>query len=321
VAPGDNTLAAAGQVAGQLDAAATTRLLRAPGVYHGGIDDVLLAALGLALRGWSRDRYGDDPGNPLVALEGHGRETAADLTRSVGWFTSLFPVSLPVGDLDLTDPATPGHAIRRVKEHLRVLPDKGLGFGILRYLDPAATLADPALAAPQVLFNYLGRFDHGTADPKGWRLDDSGLAAAQDDPDRQRLHLIDINAGLDAAGALRFGIGYCTSAHTAEAIADLARRFETALIAFSAHCLDAPLANRHTPSDFPLAGCDQDSLDRIVARYPDLADLVPLTTLQQGLAFERMALPRGPRTPTTSSCCSDSRGRSMRPPWPAPGRR
>ena len=135
----------------RLNVSDTEQLLCAPNTYRGGINDVLLTALGLALCGWSKTRYGHDLGDPVIALEGHGREGDVDLSQTVGWFTSLFPVRLGVGDLSVSDIGGIGYGIRRIKECLRSFPDNGLGYGILRHLDDGSSLGSPDLFTPQAV--------------------------------------------------------------------------------------------------------------------------------------------------------------------------
>jgi hypothetical protein len=199
----ENRLSDASAVSGQLDAVSTGGLVRSGLVYHGGIDDVFLAALGLSLGEWSRSRYGHDLGDPVIALEGHGREGEVDVGRTLGWFTSVFPVRLEVGDLVGCAGSELGRAIMRVKECLRALPDKGLGYGVLRYLDEASGLSDPGLFSPEVVFNYLGRFDHDGVRSGGWQFEGTEFVASGDDPLRRRLHLLEINALIDSDGVLR----------------------------------------------------------------------------------------------------------------------
>jgi non-ribosomal peptide synthase protein (TIGR01720 family) len=253
----NNTLGNAQRLVGQLDASQTERLLRAPAIYHGQINDVLLAALGLALSQWARSQYHTELGDPVIALEGHGRETDADLTRTVGWFTTLFPLRLPVSGLDTqVRTSDAGHAIRQVKEAINALPDKGLGYGILRYLDPQSALAQAQFAEPAVIFNYLGRFEQSNAKAASsaqWQMTEGGLMGAADDPQRPRLHLIDINAAINAQGALEFGIGYCPAIHSEASIAALKACWIKQLIELTEHCLEDPLANRYTPGDFELS--------------------------------------------------------------------
>jgi non-ribosomal peptide synthase protein (TIGR01720 family) len=149
-----------------------------------------------------------------------------------------------------------GHAIRQVKEAINALPDKGLGYGILRYLDPQSTLAQAQFAEPAVIFNYLGRFEQSNAKAASsaqWQMTEGGLMGAADDPQRPRLHLIDINAAINAQGALEFGIGYCPAIHSEASIAALKACWIKQLIELTEHCLEDPLANRYTPGDFELS--------------------------------------------------------------------
>jgi len=301
----NNTYQTIATTKGQLSIVQTEQLTRAQATYHGAVNDVLLAALGLALRQWSLRQYRYDLGDTVIALEGHGRETDADLSRTVGWLTSMFPIRLEFGDLNLNDLASAGHAVRRVKERLRAMPDKGLGYGILRYLDPESRIAQIEEIAPQLVFNYLGRLDKKQDAVDQWQLAEGFASTSQDDPLRQRLHLIEINALIHSDGSLRFDIHYCGAAYANESIEELARCFETMLQTVSQHCLEAPFENRHTPSDYPLVThkieqlpvLDQSVLDQLMQQYPDLQDIVPLTPSQQGLAFESMARAEGLEDP------------------------
>ncbi|MGA4844337.1 amino acid adenylation domain-containing protein [Streptomyces sp. G45] len=123
-------------------------LISLPAAYHGSVNDGLLAALALAVAKWRAERGVDEP-STLITLEGHGREDAAapgaDLSRTVGWFTSVFPARLDVTGIDLDEafaggPAA-GHAVKAVKEQLLALPDKGIGYGLLRHLNPETAAA------------------------------------------------------------------------------------------------------------------------------------------------------------------------------------
>ncbi|MGH8920337.1 MAG: condensation domain-containing protein, partial [Actinomycetes bacterium] len=139
-------------------------LTSVPATFHATVQDVLVTALALAVTDWRERRGRTGAGEVLLDIEGHGREEIADgldLSRTVGWFTSLYPVRL---DLDVQDRAElwsggapAGAALRTVKEHLRSLPDGGIGYGLLRHLNPDAGPALAALARPQMLFNYFGR--------------------------------------------------------------------------------------------------------------------------------------------------------------------
>ncbi|WP_051927048.1 non-ribosomal peptide synthetase [Streptomyces durhamensis] len=135
-----------------------------PAVFRRGIQDVLLTAFALAVGRW-RARRGHH-GTPLVLdVESHGRHEhlvdGADLSRTVGWFTSVHPVRLDCATLPWHEVTAAGTELAAALAHtgtqLRALPDNGLGYGLLRYLDPQSAPLLAALPAPQVLFNYLGR--------------------------------------------------------------------------------------------------------------------------------------------------------------------
>jgi non-ribosomal peptide synthase protein (TIGR01720 family) len=150
----------------------TTRALltAAPAAHGAGVDDVLLAALGLALDEW-RARLGDGPGATVVAVQTHGREEQvadADLSRTVGWLADLVPVLLDTGgaepDAASVEPtADPAGAVARVAAGRDRLPDGGAGYSLLRYLNPATGPALAAAGQPDVTFNYEGRFERPAA--------------------------------------------------------------------------------------------------------------------------------------------------------------
>ncbi|MBF8739591.1 non-ribosomal peptide synthase/polyketide synthase [Pseudomonas guariconensis] len=139
----------------RLDVEATQRLLKtAPAALQAQINDLLLTALSRAVCRWSQ------ADSMLVQLEGHGREDLfdeLDLSRTVGWFTSLFPLHLQPGS------GTPGESLRAVREQLAQVPGRGLGYGVLRYLGRAEVReALAGLAQPRITFNYLGQLDQAT---------------------------------------------------------------------------------------------------------------------------------------------------------------
>ncbi|MFJ3186636.1 condensation domain-containing protein, partial [Streptomyces halstedii] len=178
-------------------------LTTVPDAFHGNINDLLLTALALAVSDWRR-RQGHPNNSVLVNLEGHGREditTTTDLSRTVGWFTSLFPVHLDMHDLDLDNALAGGPAlttaVKRVKEHLRSLPDNGLGYGLLRYLNPHTSQTLQKLEQhnrPQISFNYLGRFGTDTSHTHDWTPAPEGAAFGGSDTNLPFAHTLDINA-------------------------------------------------------------------------------------------------------------------------------
>ncbi|MFY0523095.1 amino acid adenylation domain-containing protein [Archangium gephyra] len=280
---GDNTTASARQVGVELDAAETRALLHdVPRAWRTRMDEVLLAAVTEAFRRWT-----GAPGL-LVALEGHGREELladVDVSRTVGWFTSLYPVLLETGDgLE--------SGLKRVKETLRSIPRRGMGFGVLRYLtrEPELSARLKALPAPEVSFNYLGQVDHVLPEgsPLSLASEPVGPTASARAP---RAHLIDINA-IVSQGRLQVFWTYSGSIHARETVEALARDFQLALRGLISRCSEEGVGG-FTPSDFPLAPLGQEALDALVARVTggdarsrrNLEDLYPLTPLQQGLLF------------------------------------
>jgi amino acid adenylation domain-containing protein/non-ribosomal peptide synthase protein (TIGR01720 family) len=267
--------------------------------YHAGMDEVLIAALGLALTAWQEAHYGLAAAPMLIDLESHGRQsdsvllegsTPIDITHTVGWFTSVYPVRLDASVLDLNEALAGGDAaglmLRATKERIAKMPDKGLGFGILRHLNEKTASVLGALPQAQIVFNYLGRFEQ-TQPQAGWYS--NTFVGSPDDLDRARMHEIDVNAAFDEQGRLQVVWSHHPLQHLPTRIEDLALRFEQALNALVRHATQAPLAQRHTPSDFALArarGLDQAMLDR----WPQATEVWPLTALQQGLGFESLAL-------------------------------
>ncbi|MBA2473156.1 MAG: AMP-binding protein, partial [Pseudonocardiales bacterium] len=249
---GANPRASTRTVTMGLDAEQTRALLQeVPGVYRTQVNDVLLAALGLVLSDWTgRDRV-------LIDLEGHGREELfddVDLSRTVGWFTTLFPVALEVpADSD------PGRLLKSVKEQLRAVPRRGFGYGPLRYLT-ASGLADQQQS--QVIFNYLGQFELPASGEGLFRAMpadmDLGNAAAEDG----RAYVLDV-AGWVEQGRMLFTWSYSELLHRRSTIDALAQNLRAALAEIVEHCAD-PAAGGRTPSDFPLARLDQPTVDRLV---------------------------------------------------------
>ncbi|WP_153815523.1 non-ribosomal peptide synthase/polyketide synthase [Streptomyces sp. SUK 48] len=276
-----NTMADVREVTVRLDRDRTDALLRrVPGVYRTRVDDVLLTALGRVLADWTGH------GTVAVGLEGHGREDQlfedVDLSRTVGWFTSLFPVALTVPDGDW------GTALKTVKEQLRAIPDRGLGYGVLRHL-----VRDPRLTGtpePAISFNYLGRFDW--SGPGGTLVGavPGGLGGAEA-PGTERPHLLDVVARVED-DRLEITWYYSAGRHHENTVTALAEGVLRALGDIVAHCA-RPEAGGRTPSDFPLARLDQTAVDRVAGTGRDVADLYPLTPMQAGMLFHSLLDPAG----------------------------
>jgi amino acid adenylation domain-containing protein/non-ribosomal peptide synthase protein (TIGR01720 family) len=252
----------------------TRRLLaEAPAAFRTRVNDLLLSALGRVLCEWTGSA------RVPVDLEGHGREDLfedLDTSRTVGWFTTVFPVVL-TGRPDRTE------RIRATKEMLRAVPGNGLGYGALRHLGTPEQRArlerDPA---PGVSFNYLGRFD---TDPgrgalhTAMRLNPGG----EHSPDEERAHLVEV-VGRFEGERLVFDWYHATTVHDTATVRRLAEAMAAELAALVDHCLD-PAHGGATPSDFPLVRLEQAEVDRLVGDGRDVQDVWPLTPMQQGMFF------------------------------------
>ncbi|HEU0080371.1 MAG TPA: condensation domain-containing protein, partial [Longimicrobiaceae bacterium] len=200
-----------------------------------------------------------------------------DLSRTTGWFTSIYPVRLA-----LPPSQDEGALLKSVKEQLRSVPRRGVGFGILRWLGSDATRARlAALPGPEVSFNYLGRFDAAFADDALFRRvrGDAGPTHA---PEGERSHLLEVNA-LVTGGRLEVGWTYAEGVHSRAKVERIAAAYLDALRALVAHCA-AEGAGGCTPSDFPLAALDQAGVDRLTAGRRVEA-IYPLSPMQQGMLF------------------------------------
>jgi len=234
-----------------------------PGRLRARVDEVLLTGLALAARSWT----GAD--DLVVDLESHGRAQdqvpGTDLSRTIGWFTSIHPVRLRTTGIGVADaerdPALAERVVREIKEHLRRVPDDGIGFG-LRQED----LAD--LPAPLVAFNYLGRLGASAGTAQGWQPVDGGIGGTVDD-DRRVDHVLSIDAvALDTQDGLRLRIdlAYATGVLDEATVTTFADLLDRALCAVTA-AADRPDAGAHTPVDVPLTRLNQGQLDRIRAKW------------------------------------------------------
>ncbi|WP_435592527.1 amino acid adenylation domain-containing protein [Nocardia sp. bgisy118] len=279
--PAVDTVATAAEVRTTVPVDVATAVLdTVPALFHCGADDVLLAALTMAVARW-RARTG-----ALFTLEGHGREESvlpgADLARTVGWFTSVYPVAIDLAGIDLDEAFTGGPAaglaIKAAKEQLRAIPDRGVGYGMLRHLNPRTAAELAAGPTPQISFNYLGRAAVGPEGPWLPRR----FAATQDD--RSPLPaVIDVNAIMGADG-LEVTWAYATELLGEDDVREFAEQWATALAALAAHARTTG-AGGHTPSDFPLTTVTQPQIDGWERIYPNLSDVWPLSPLQYGLLF------------------------------------
>ena len=250
-----NTVASAHTVSVTLSVEETETLLHeVPKAYHTQMNDILLTALGQALAQWTRTR------TLMFRWEGHGREDIVDdvdVSRTVGCFTSFFPVVLTLGEA-----SDPKALLITVKEQLRQIPNRGIGYGVLHYLrkDQEGVKKLRLLSQPEVSFNYLGQFDQATIESSLFRpvSEAAGLVRS---PQDFRAFLLEVNA-LIIKGQLQINWTYSTNLHSQETIEHVTQGFMDALRALITHC-QSPNAGGYTPSDFPLAGLDQKELSQL----------------------------------------------------------
>jgi non-ribosomal peptide synthase protein (TIGR01720 family) len=225
--PGRDNFATVRQLRRVLSPEQTRAVLSAvPASLHSGVDDVLLTALAVAVM---RCSVTGRAGSPVVVdREGHGRQgdSGVDLSRTVGWFTTIHPLRLDLGGLDLAEilaggPAA-GQAVRLVRDQLRAMPDAGLGYGLLRYLNPRTRPALAALPKPGIVFNYLGRF--AVSEAAAWEALPGGFGAGED-PATPMSHQLAIDAYTeDRAGSSVMTVGWAWPAAVLaeELVAELA---------------------------------------------------------------------------------------------------
>jgi amino acid adenylation domain-containing protein/non-ribosomal peptide synthase protein (TIGR01720 family) len=245
----------------ELNPADTESLLgRVHHAYNTRINDVLCAALARACREWA------GPGAVRVDIEAHGRDglDAVDVSRTVGWFTALYPVVL-----DIDGQANPGALLTTVKEQLRRTPGRGLGYGLLRGGRPSG--------AP-ILFNFLGQFD---SDLDGFEVADEPRGPEQG-PHARMTHDLEIG-GVIAESRLTMTVRYGASRFRDDTVAAFLRAYRDALDDVVAHCLGRATAER-TESDFRYRDATTGAL---VARLGAgrIEDLYPLSPMQQGMLY------------------------------------
>ncbi|KFE55290.1 non-ribosomal peptide synthetase, partial [Pseudomonas syringae] len=268
---GRQTNAQASRISLRLDAHHTRQLLQqAPAAYRTQVNDLLLAALSRVICRWTGHNA------TLIQLEGHGREQLfddVDLTRTVGWFTSLYPLRLvPASDVV--------GSIKAIKEQLRSVPNKGIGYGVLRYL--AADKLLETGAQPRITFNYLGQFDQQFSKEAVFvpATEGSGEGQSRQAPLANWLSI----EGQVFGGELLMDWNFSHEVFDAATIQRLVDAYADELKALIEHCCDTQ--NRGvTPADFPLARLTQHQLDQLPLPAEQIEDIYPLSPMQQGMLF------------------------------------
>lgn len=220
-----------------------------PNLYNTQTNENILSGLFIAFSQWSG-------ANKLALyLEGHGREALfdnVDISRTIGWFTSLYPALLEHNFTNDT-----AAILKYTKEYMRSIPDSGFSYSILKYLN-TLVLSEKEQGIP-VLFNYLGQFNTHATDAfniiENHTIADNALK-------QRRMAGIEITA-LIIDGVLKTRIHYSQNHYTEQQMDAFANSFKRALLQINSHG-QAPEAGGYTPSDFSEAGLDQDDLDQLM---------------------------------------------------------
>ncbi|GGW39340.1 non-ribosomal peptide synthetase [Arenibacter certesii] len=219
--------------------------------YNTKIEELLITALHKILRKWSGlERI-------CFGMEKHGRNAEfsdMDVSGTVGWFTSYFPVSLKI-----TEQAELGEQIKAIKEQLRDIPNNGLGYGILKYLSEDGKLRDELNQQPQLVFNYLGnKTNTGNSTDVVYDL----IWEGSRHPKGERSYGLEINAYIQN-GQLFLYWSYSTDLYTETTVKELIADYERALQEIIVHCANKK-SREYTPSDFPEASISQDDLNHLL---------------------------------------------------------
>ncbi|MCP9625291.1 amino acid adenylation domain-containing protein [Nocardia otitidiscaviarum] len=290
--PAVDTHRTAGRIRVELPEAETEVLLtRVAAAYRCGVEEALLAGLVLALARF-RARRGRPDAETVVTVERHGRDEAvapgAELSRTVGWFTRQVPLRIgPAAE-------TVAAVVKTVKEQVRSVPAGGVGYGLLRYLNPAGgDLA--ALPEPQIGFNYLGQIPGAAVEADWMPVGMTDRLGGHAHPDMPLAAVLSVDAAAlvtERGTRLHAVWQYACAAIDHEAADELAHDWLAAVTEI-ARRLTEPEAGGRTPSDLPLVATTQAEIDSWEARFGHLDDVWPLTPLQRGLLFQAQLAPDG----------------------------
>ncbi len=277
---GKNDIASSTAIKVALDETSTEYLLKdANTAFNTDLNDLLMTAILKTLMDWT----GHD--HVMIDLERHGREDLfedIDISRTVGWFTTIFPVVFNTDSLDDS-----GSWIKYVKERLRAVPHKGFNYGMLKYMGRESRVPD---RKPQIVFNYLGQVDNiglkGSYEPV------DTIRALAGDPVNCRTHLIDISCRIENSKLL-IHVGFSRNRYLDSTMERLSRHIKIEIESVIRHCMEAESVH-YTPSDFSLAKISQEQLDVISTANKGIEDIYPLSPMQSGMLFHALYDPDSP---------------------------
>jgi len=275
-----NTAASSKSVIASLNQEETMALLQeVPRAYKTQIQEVLLVAVARSLSEWSKDR------TVLLDVEGHGREEiveGVDLTRTVGWFTTIYPLKVEVRDSNNLE------LLRNAKDPIREAGRRGIYFGMLKYLSEDSDLREKLRVSceAEISFNYLGQLDLVLKEGSLFRGAKESPGETESRKGKRR-YLIEI-IGSVRSGKLHLVWTYSENVHRRETIEAIAGRTMEALrevVAGSRSAAGRP----YTPSDFPLARLDQRWLDQLMSENKEIEDIYALSPLQKAMLFQELS--------------------------------
>ncbi|MCP3742746.1 amino acid adenylation domain-containing protein, partial [Rossellomorea sp. BNER] len=274
----DNKLKYSKEVKIELSLEETEDLLKKSNrAYNTEINDLLITALGLTINEWTSEDH------VIINLEGHGREVLQgeiDINRTMGWFTSQYPLSLYVKSRSVSD------ELKRIKESLRRVPNKGVGYGLLKYMTPVRPWNNPE---PEISFNYLGQFDE-TLEEGVFEI--SSLSTGNNmSIEGKRINEIDIN-GMISNQKLSFTISYNSKKYRDNTMSEFAARYKKNLLHIIDHCKNKDTVE-FTPSDYSDQRLTIEELESLRETYEisgnhKMEDIYPLTPMQEGMLFHSL---------------------------------
>ncbi len=268
-----------GDIKVSLNAELTEKLLKKVNyAYNTQINDILLTALVFAVNEWTGNR------SVMINLESHGRTKIFEdvsIERTIGWFTSTYPVLL-----QLPESKDTSLSIMTVKETLRKVPNEGIGYGILRYITPENLKKDVNLDIyPEINFNYMGQTDQDSS--KGIFSMSELLTGQNLGPDCKRNYVFDINAMVNA-NCLGINFNYNTSRYDAESVKQFANLYKEKLEYLIRHCEEKE-SKTYSPSDFGDNSLTIDELQEIEKTFADQIDKIyTLSPMQEGMLFHSL---------------------------------
>ncbi|MBA6304369.1 non-ribosomal peptide synthetase [Colwellia sp. MB02u-14] len=278
------------------EADSTALLKNCNNAYSTQINELLLVALFMTFGQWKGQSESET--QLKLHIEGHGRELLfdeLDISETLGWFTSLYPLVLNSSELfDV------GSIIKTVKEKFRAIPNKGIGYGILKYLRKSPELnnfseinnlseVNQRSNTPEILFNYLGQISQSTDEDLDFNLINNSVGLAES-PLRPRSHQLGFNC-LVIDSKLTIKLDYSQQQFSSDTIDNLYQSLSENLQKVIIHCL-AQSEKIYTPSDFPLAKVTSDTLALWQKAYPSLSNVYPATPTQQGMVFHSLLDPQ-----------------------------